>query len=53
MTNPGLIQILSELKSELRSVNKSENDKNILDLLQNNSTCEEMSPGFLKFLNQD
>ena len=27
MTNPRLIQILSELKSLLRSVNKNENDK--------------------------
>ena len=45
MTNPGLIQILSELKSWHCSVNKNENDKNILDLLQNNSTCPEMSTG--------
>ena len=45
MTNPGLIQILSELKSYLPSVNEYENDGNISDLLQNNSTCPEMSPG--------
>ena len=45
MTNPGLIQILSELKSKHRSVNKNENDKNISDLVQNNCTCPEMSPG--------
>ena len=45
MTNPGLIQIFSELKSYHRSVNKNENDKNISDLLQNNSACPEMSPG--------
>ena len=36
MINHGLIQIFSELKTYLRSVNKNENDKNISDLLQNN-----------------
>ena len=56
MTNPGLIQILSELKSLLPFVNKYENDKNISGiLLQNNSTCPGMSPGLCMetSLNQD
>ena len=49
MTTPGLIWILSGLESQLCSVNKNENDKNISVLQQNSSICPEMSPGlFMK-----